>query len=65
MEPMPLPITVFTAQDAMSLLDLLDKVAGHRPIASFDLTDDQLAALEKLRHAGKFYVPDARGKNGS
>ena len=60
---MPVPITVFTALDAMALLDLLDKVARGQPIESFGLNDDEQAALEKLRHAGKFYLPkNLKGK---
>ena len=55
--PSAIPYTIFTAPDAQALLDLIDKIAEYEPIESFDLTDEEAAALNKLRMAGKFYGP--------
>lgn len=59
---MPAPITLFTANDAQALLDLIDKVADKLSDGVFaaHLTEEEEAAYEKLRHAGKFFIPEAR-----
>jgi hypothetical protein len=62
---MAIPQTTFTADECMAILDLMDRIAisvlkrEPKPLGFYARGDqEQLAALAKLREAGKFYVPD-------
>lgn len=64
---MPIPETVFNANECQALLDYIERLERHVTLAAVfvpehkdgtRLTDEEAAAMAKLRDAGKFYVLD-------
>lgn len=63
---MPVPETIFNADECQALLDYIERLEWHVKIvqttvpdygeAAFRLTDEESDALKKLRKAGEFYV---------
>jgi hypothetical protein len=55
---MPIPTTVFTADEAQALLDFIDKIRPTNRALESLATEEEMAALVKLREAGRFYLPE-------
>ncbi len=56
---MPIPQTTFNANECQCLLDVFDRLMNLAEIGEFPTESaEELAAVEKLVEAGKFYVPD-------
>jgi hypothetical protein len=52
-----IPTTVFTADEAQALLDYIDKL-GRGISVVLEATEEEFVALNKLRKAGRFYLPE-------
>ena len=54
---MPIPTRVFTADEAQAILDYIDRLGAGVSVV-LPVSEEESAALAKLRELGQFYLPD-------
>lgn len=61
---MSVPSTVFSADECQALLDYIERLEQAFQLPAGPTTPEEIAALDKLREAGKFYVPEVEAFSG-